>query len=149
MPIRFFQEGINFQLKQKNLLQKWLMDSSKAEGYSIQSLAFIFMNDENLLALNRQFLNHDEYTDIITFDLSEKSVRKKREIEGEIYISLERIKENAKTFGKTFQEELHRVMIHGVLHLCGYSDKTSASQKKIRAKEDFYLNKLSRKLPKK
>lgn len=142
MPIRFFQEGVNFQLKQKNLLRQWLMDSSKAEGFSIQSLTYVFMDDENLLALNRQFLNHDEYTDIITFDLSEKSGRRKKEIEGEIYISLERVKDNAKTFGKTFQEELHRVMIHGVLHLCGYRDKNSASQKKMRAMEDFYLKKL-------
>ncbi len=122
------------------------MASSKAEGFSIQSLTFVFMNDENLLAFNRQFLNHDEYTDIITFDLSEKSGKKKKEIEGEIYISMERVKENAKTFGKTFQEELHRVMIHGVLHLCGYRDKTSASQKKMRMKEDFYLKKLKGKI---
>ncbi len=105
------------------------------------------MNDENLLALNRQYLSHDEYTDIITFDLSEKSGKKKEEIEGEIYISLERVKENAKTFGKTFQEELYRVMIHGVLHLCGYCDKSSASQKKMRAKEDFYLKKLKKIIP--
>lgn len=149
MPIRFFQEGINFQLKQKNLLRKWLMDSSKAEGYSIQSLTFVYINDENLLALNRQYLSHDEYTDIITFDLSEKSVRKKKEIEGEIYISHERVKENAKTFGKSFQDELHRVMIHGVLHLCGYSDKNSASKKKMTAKEDYYLKKLRRIIPEK
>ncbi|MBL7929229.1 MAG: rRNA maturation RNase YbeY [Bacteroidia bacterium] len=146
MPIRFFREGINFQLKQKNLLRQWLMGSSQAEGFSIQSLTFVFMNDKNLLALNRQYLHHDEYTDIITFDLSEKSGRKKKEIEGEIYISIERVKENAKIFGKTFQEELHRVMIHGVLHLCGYSDKTSASQKKMRAMEDFYLKKLKDKI---
>lgn len=99
------------------------------------------MNDENLLTLNRQYLSHDEYTDIITFDLSEKSKRKRKEIDGEIYISIERVKENAKTFGKAFQEELHRVMIHGVLHLCGYRDKSSGSQKKMREKEDFYLKK--------
>jgi rRNA maturation RNase YbeY len=146
MPIYFFKDGINFQPQHKLALREWLMTAAKNEGFSIASLTYVFMNDARLLLLNRRYLNHDEYTDIITFDLAEKDRRKKKEIEGEIYISIERVRENAKKFGISVSRELHRVMIHGLLHLCGYSDKTSKAKSKMTLKEDFYLEKLKRKI---
>lgn len=145
MPIRFFQEGVNFRLKRKKVLRQWIISSAGAEGRDLESLTFVFMDDDGLLAINRQYLHHDEYTDIITFDFSETNNSKKKEVlQGEIYISAQRVKENARAFGKTYSEELHRVMIHGVLHLCGYRDKTSAAKKLMTAREDYYLKKLNR-----
>lgn len=101
----------------------------------INSLQYVFMNDEELLALNKLYLNHDTYTDIITFDLSGD-----HGIEGEIYISLERVIENALTFGVSFKEELLRVMFHGVLHLMGYKDKNTKDQTAMREAETYCIN---------
>ncbi len=112
--------------------------STRKEGFVIDELNYIFCSDDYLLSLNQRFLSHDEYTDIITFDHSFN----KKQISAEIFISIKRVKENAKTFKTTFQNELHRVMIHGVLHLTGYKDKTKKQQQAIRKKEDYYLRKL-------
>jgi rRNA maturation RNase YbeY len=103
-------------------------------------MSFVFCTDEYLLSINKQYLNHHFYTDIITFDLSSS----KNEVSGELYISIDRIKENAKNFKTTITNELHRVMFHGVLHLCGYKDKSPKDIKLMRAKEDFYLNQYSK-----
>jgi len=137
--IFFFTEEITFNLKNKPALRIWIAVSAGKEGVSIDELNYIFCSDEYLLNLNQKYLKHDEYTDIITFDHSFD----KKKINGEVFISIARIKENAKIFKTTFQNELHRVMIHGVLHLCGYNDKTKAAQSKMRSKEDYYLNLLS------
>lgn len=113
--------------------------SNNLENYSVEktSLEYIFADDNYILSINQQFLNHDEYTDIITFDntISEKH------IQGEIYISLDRVKENAKQFKTTYQNELLRVMAHGVLHLLGYKDKTPKDEQTMRCQEEIWINK--------
>ncbi|MFI5217993.1 MAG: rRNA maturation RNase YbeY [Bacteroidia bacterium] len=136
--ILFFTEGIKFSLKNNTELCRWIIVSTRKEGFVIDELNYIFCSDDYLLSLNQRFLSHDEYTDIITFDHSFN----KKQISAEIFISIKRVKENAKTFKTTFQNELHRVMIHGVLHLTGYKDKTKKQQQAIRKKEDYYLRKL-------
>ena len=108
------------------------------EKVSFDELRYIFCTDEYLLSLNKEFLNHDTYTDILTFTLSGKN----QPVKSEIYISVERILENASTIKIPFLDELYRVMIHGVLHLCGYSDHTSELKKEMTFKEDYYLDKL-------
>ena len=105
------------------------------ERVVLDSLSYVFCSDEYLLKINREFLNHDFYTDIITFDLSEKRVG----VIGEIYISLDRVKENAAGLGISFSEELLRVLFHGALHLCGYRDKKKAEIMEMRKKEEQYL----------
>lgn len=117
-----------------NVIKKWLKNAIENEQCYLVRIVFNFVNDEELLGMNRRFLNHDYYTDIITFDYSEQ-----KNISGEIFISTDRVKENAKQNHISFEEELLRVMIHGVLHLCGYKDKTPAQQRLMREKEDFYL----------
>ena len=142
MPtINFFTEDIKFSLTNKTALRKWLAASAKKEGFKIDQLNYIFSSDKFLHKLNEEFLHHDNYTDIITFDLSNSPKKVGQStITGEIFISVERIKENAKLFKTTFQDELHRVIIHGVLHLCGYKDKTKRGKAKMREKEDYYLS---------
>ena len=137
MPIRFFEEDITYKLKNKRAVKNWITDTILAEGYSLQSLTYIFCSDNYLLNLNRQYLNHDTYTDIITFNNSDKQ----NAVEAEIYISIDRIHENALTFNHTSTDELHRVMIHGILHLTGYDDKAVPNKKKMTQKENFYLSK--------
>jgi len=127
-------------LKNRNHLKSFIEKLSKLHKKEIESLNVIFCSDEYLLEINRNHLNHDFYTDIITFDLSESKL-----IQGEIYISTERVKENAKTFNTSFKEEIHRVIFHGVLHLCGFKDKTQKDAGLMRLEEqkalDLYFNK--------
>ena len=124
-------------LKNRTRLKQHLALLCKKENKAIDVISFIFCSDDYLLGLNQQFLNHDTYTDIISFDYTEKG----GPVKGEIYISIERVKENAMHFDTTFIYELHRVIFHGVLHLCGYKDKLKADQLVMRAKEEFYLRK--------
>ena len=136
MPaITFFEEGISYKLKNKTAVRKWLTDTIVAEGFKLNELNYIFCSDEYLLQINQQYLDHDTYTDIITFDNSEEEGI----IVGDIFISIERIKENAAKFSVTEAQELHRVMVHGVLHLLGYKDKSATDKKKMTLKEDHYL----------
>ena len=100
------------------------------------NVSYVFGSDEWLLEINQKFLNHDTYTDIITFDQSDSE----DELDGEIYISLDRVRENAQKFEVTFEKELHRVMVHGLLHLAGFSDKTEEEKKLMREKEEEYIN---------
>ena len=106
-----------------------------AESAKVASIIYIFSDDEFIHQINKEYLRHNTYTDIITFDLSEDDT-----LDGEIYISLERVKDNAQKFEAKYVDEIHRVMIHGVLHLLGYNDKTPSQQRKMKAKEDFYLS---------
>jgi len=106
------------------------------EGVSNSTIQYIICSDDFLLDINQQYLKHNYYTDIITFDLSEN---KRMHLEGEIYVSLDRVKDNAKTEETNWKTELYRVLFHGVLHLCGYKDKSPADKKRMRAKEDEYL----------
>ncbi|MBK0380004.1 rRNA maturation RNase YbeY [Mucilaginibacter segetis] len=136
MPsINFFEEDVNYSLKNKQAIRKWITETILAEGYRLKELNYIFCSDEYLLSINQQYLDHNTYTDIITFDNSAQG----KEITGDIFISVERIRENAVKFNVTEVQELHRVMIHGTLHLLGYKDKTPADKKKMTFKEDFYL----------
>jgi probable rRNA maturation factor len=137
MPaIYFFEEDITYKLKHKTGIRQWVTETIKAEGYKLKELNYIFCSDIYLLQINRQYLNHDTYTDIITFDNSETE----RVITGDIFISIDRIRENAAKFNITETDELHRVIIHGALHLLGYTDKTPVTKQKMTQKEDFYLN---------
>lgn len=136
--INFFTEDINYTLKNKTIIKKWIESTIIEEGYCLSELNFILCSDEYLLRINQDYLQHDDYTDVITFDNSEEP----KTIVSDIFISLERIKENALNFKSTTVNELSRVMIHGTLHLLGYLDKTKAAKKEMTAKEDFYLQKL-------
>jgi len=126
---------IKYRLLHKQLLRKWLMKTTQIEGYHLKNLNFIFCSDEHLYEMNVNYLNHDTYTDVITFDQSEQ----KKIIEGDIFISIERVKENAVQNDVKLHQELHRVMIHGLLHLMNYKDKSSAHKKKMTEKENEYL----------
>lgn len=137
LPVHFFSEDITFTLKQKELVRNWINDTIRAEGHTLSELNFIFCSDDYLLDINRQYLNHDTYTDIITFDNSEVE----GEITGDIFISIPRVRENAAQFNVSAADELHRVIIHGTLHLLGYMDKTKAEKALMTRKEDEYLQK--------
>ena len=130
-----FTSNTNFQLRHKTVLKSWIKKVVGKEGKKMKDLSFIFCDDMELLNKNSKYLNHDTLTDILTFDYSENN-----NISGDIYISIDRVKENAKTYKVTFENELDRVMIHGVLHLLGYKDKNKKDQKAMREKEDFYLS---------
>jgi rRNA maturation RNase YbeY len=133
--IRFFTEDSSVALKNKAKLRDWFINTAKAEGNSVKELNYIFCSDDYLLEMNQSYLKHETYTDIITFDNSETDGR----VLGDIFISIDRIKENAKNFGVTESEELHRVMIHGLLHLLGYGDKSKAEKTTMTEKENHYL----------
>lgn len=138
MPaIHFFEEDVTYKLKDKLKVKQWIKDTIAAEGYKLQELTYIFCSDAYLLQINQQYLDHDTYTDIITFDNSEIE----GEIVGDIFISIPRIRENAVKFKVPEADELHRVIIHGALHLLGYKDKTPADNKNMTQKEDHYLAK--------
>lgn len=134
--IKFFNEDISYQLRQRGEIRTWLNSIAKKEKYSILELNYIFCSDEYLLQMNKDFLDHDYYTDIITFDNSEV----KGKIEGDIFISIDRVKDNAQQQKSSIKDELHRVLVHGLLHLTGYKDKTSKEQEMMRKKEDASLS---------
>ena len=123
-------------LKQRRLLKKFIIQLFIKEKKSLQSIDIIFCSDEYLLEINKQHLQHDFYTDIITFDLSESLANP---IIGELYISIDRVKDNAALRDEKFSTELLRVILHGLLHLCGFKDKTKSDIKTMREKEDEYL----------
>jgi rRNA maturation RNase YbeY len=133
--ISFNTVDISYSLRNKTNLKNWVSLTIKKEKRNIGIISFNLCSDEYLLKVNQEHLNHDYYTDIITFDFCEVNT-----VSGDIYISVDRVKENAKEMGKTMLNELHRVIIHGVLHLCGYKDKKPADAKQMRAKEDYYLS---------
>ena len=128
-----FLESIS--LTNRGRLKRFLVALFQKEKKPLTELQYIFCSDPYLLDINRQFLHHDFYTDIITFDLADKG----QPIQGEIYISVDRVRDNAGTFGSTISRELHRVIFHGALHLCGYQDKTENEQKKMRKMEEQAL----------
>lgn len=136
--IQFFFENIQETPLNTNL-KLWLEHIILSEGKKMGDINYIFCDDEYLLKINQDYLQHDYYTDIITFDYV-----KGKKISGDIFVSVTRVSENAPLLSKSFEEELHRVIAHGVLHLCGYKDKTEAEIKEMRSKEDFYLNAISK-----
>ena len=134
--IHFTTNDIEFELADEEAVASWIIAVIEEEGFDLQRIDFIFCSDEYLLQINKEYLQHDDYTDIITFPLEEDPIL------GEIYISIDRVRENASTFEIPFEKELLRVIIHGVLHLCGYDDHEDADIEEIRSKEEYYIEKV-------
>jgi probable rRNA maturation factor len=132
--VSFFTEELSFVLKEKRTIRKWLAYCAKKENKEIAELCYIFCGDDYLLDINKKYLNHNTLTDTISFDYADD----KGTIVGDVFISIERVQENAKKFSVSFEEEIKRIMIHGFLHLCGYEDK-GVKKKEMVAKENIYL----------
>lgn len=131
MAISFNNQSISFKLKEKTNLKQWIKTITEKEKHNVGTINYVFCTDDELLEINIKHLNHNTLTDIITFDYTEGKT-----INSDIFISIERVLENSKKFKVTFDEEFHRVLIHGVLHLCGYKDKTKADAELMRKKEN-------------
>lgn len=134
--IEFNSTG-KFEIQEKKILKEWINAIISDEGFETGEIVYVFCDDDYLYKLNVEFLGHDTLTDIISFDY-----KMGNQINGEIYISTERVSDNALRFEQLFEDELHRVMIHGILHFCGYGDKTEAEAREMRFKEDSALRKL-------
>ena len=133
-----FNSETSFTLKNQKKLVKWISDVISSEGFQVGEINYIFCNDSYLNKINQEFLNHDTFTDVISFDYTLG-----KEVGGDIFISIERVLENAEKFNEVFENELYRVMIHGILHFMGYKDKTKKEKTLMRTKEDekiFILN---------
>lgn len=135
MPIHFFHEDIKPQKFPRRKFKSWINSVIESEQKQLGEINYIFCSDEYLLQVNREYLDHDYYTDIITFDYVENGV-----ISGDIFVSLDRISENANVFHVSFDEEFRRILVHGVLHLLGYPDKEPAQKAVMTEKEDYYLS---------
>ncbi len=133
-----FNYETQFELDNGKEISNWISSVISSEKFKEGDINYVFCDDDYLLKLNIEFLNHDTLTDIISFDNSIGKI-----LHGDIFISIERVKENAKKFNVSFQDELQRVMVHGVLHYCGYKDKTEADVKIMRSKENFYINQIN------
>lgn len=136
MPVFYFSEDIDFQLPSEGQHTTWIESILSTHQLKSGEINYIFCSDEYLLDINQEHLNHDYYTDIITFDLSEED----NIIDTDIFISVDRVRENAKSSAITFIDELHRVMAHGILHCIGFKDKTKKDQEEMREKEDSCLS---------
>ena len=134
MAILYETQDCHFHYPGKRATTEWIRRTAALEGRKTGDISVVFCSDEALLAINRQYLQHDYLTDIITFDYSEGAT-----ISGDLMISIDTVRSNAELYGVNFRDELMRVIIHGILHLCGYGDKTPAEEKQMRALEDKYL----------
>ena len=134
MSIRFASQNIDFEFPQAEKVKKWVSQVVQLRGKRVGNISYLFCDDEHLLGVNQQFLNHDTYTDIITFDYVVADL-----ISGDIMISVDRVGENAEKFGVPFEQELHRVVIHGVLHLLGQGDKSDTEAAEMRRQEEEAL----------
>lgn len=132
-----FNYETDFNLESEEQISTWILDTISEEEHKLEEINYVFCNDEYLHKLNLEFLKHDTLTDIISFDYSIGRI-----IQGDIFISVERVEDNAIDFGVVMKDELHRVIIHGILHYCGYKDKTDNEAKVMRSKENYYLDKL-------
>ncbi len=137
MAVRYYTDDCNYRLPQKRMTTTWLRDVAAAEGYTLGDVNYIFCSAQRLLEMNRQFLGHDYYTDIITFDYSD--LKGSGIVAGDIFIDVETVADNATQYGATRLEEMRRVVVHGVLHLCGQKDKTPRANAQMHRKEDKYL----------
>lgn len=135
MAVSFHSEQLDFTLSNPDDISLWLANVCQSEGKVLSDLTYIFCSDDYLLKINQEFLNHNYFTDVITFDYSESDTAS-----GDVFISVERVAENSSELRLTFIEELHRVMVHGLLHLLGYKDKEELDEQEMRDKEDFYLS---------
>lgn len=137
--IHFFKEDIRFRFDNRTDITSWIHRSIRQEGFRSGTINIIFCSDPYLRVMNRKYLQHDYNTDIITFETGEDpSV-----INGDLFISIDRVKANAVSFGTSFADELHRVIIHGILHLCNYTDKSNRKRQEMRNREDHFLSKRS------
>lgn len=134
MAVTYHTEDCSFRFTGRRAVSRWIAETAAAEGRRRGAIAVVFCSDDYLLAMNRHYLGHDYPTDIITFDYGEGAV-----ISGDLFISVDTVARNAETYGVPFEHELHRVIIHGILHLCGYPDKSPAEARVMRAREDLYL----------
>ncbi len=130
-----FNNEIEFELKHQEELISLIIQLVDVEQFKLGDVNYIFCSDEQLLQKNIEFLKHDTLTDIISFDYTMGKL-----VSGDIFISIDRVKENTVSFSDSFEDELHRVMLHGILHYCGYNDKTAKEKKLMRSKEDYYLS---------
>jgi len=131
----YYNSETNFTLDNQENISKWITKTIENEGHKIEEISYIFCDDNYLLEKNIEYLNHNTLTDIISFDYSVGKI-----ISGDIFISIERVKENSTEFKVDFIDELHRVIIHGILHYCGYKDKALEEKKEMRSKENYYLS---------
>lgn len=138
MAITYQSDGVRFPVIKRRYTANWIKSVASFYQKKTGDITYIFCSDEKILDINKTYLDHDYYTDIITFDYSEGNV-----IAGDLFISLETVRSNSEKFGTDYNEELHRVMIHGILHLCGFEDKTSRGEKLMREKENEALKLLS------
>lgn len=136
MPIYFFEEDISFKLERPRKTTTWLKSVIEDQNKHLDTINYIFCSDEYLLTVNQTYLKHNTYTDIITFNNSEDPAV----ISGDIFISIDRVKDNARQLAVSFDSELHRVLVHGILHLVGYNDKTPRQKVTMRNKENAYLS---------
>ena len=137
MSIKYFHEDVPMPGIKRRLASNWIKSVITEEGNTMGEISFIFCSDNYLLEVNKEYLNHDYFTDIITFDYVEGKL-----VSGDIFISTDRVKANASEFKTTFVNEIHRILIHGILHLLGYKDKIKKDKVLMTEKEDYYLNKL-------
>lgn len=135
--ITYITDNVKNPLKNKRTINAWIKNVAKKYGKTIGEIAYIFCNDKKILEVNRQYLEHDYYTDIITFDYCEDNT-----LSGDIFISIDTVRSNAEEFGISFEEELHRILIHGILHLCGQDDKTAETRAEMTLKENDALKML-------
>lgn len=131
----YYNYETKFNLENETKVSEWITNAINSEGYELEEISYIFCDDDYLLEKNIKYLNHDTLTDIISFDYTIG-----KQISGDIFISIERIKENCNEFNTEFIDELHRVIIHGVLHFCNFKDKTKEEKQAMRTKEDYYLS---------
>lgn len=135
LPFFFFNEDRNYRLTQKSEIRNWLQSATQDHKRSVREINYIFCSDHYLHSINKRFLRHDNYTDIITFDYAEDE-----RIRADVYISIDRARENANTYGVSVPDEVHRLLIHGLLHLLGYTDKQPDDKALMSAKEEYYLS---------
>ena len=133
--IRYYQEDIDFKFKHKLLNNKWLKFVAESEVRSLGDIGIIFCSDNYILDVNMKYLQHDYFTDIITFDYCEGS-----KLSGDLFISIDSVRDNAAFYGTEFEDQLNRVIVHGILHLIGYDDHSESEQAMMRSKEDYYLS---------
>lgn len=137
MAVRYYTDDCTYNLPQKRLTGRWLQEVAEAEGYTAGDVSYIFCSARRLIEMNRRYLGHDYYTDVITFDYSDR--RGTHIVSGDIFIDVETVTDNAREYGATRLQEMRRVVVHGLLHLCGQGDKTPRTNVQMHRKEDKYL----------
>lgn len=137
MAVKYYNDGCRYRLPDKRRTARWLQEVAIREGYELGEVNYIFCSSQQLLEMNRQYLGHDYFTDVITFDYSDR--KDNRVISGDVFIDVETVADNARLYGFPRLQEMRRVVVHGVLHLCGQQDKTPRTNAQMHRKEDKYL----------